>query len=134
MSARTLLFPTNRALVLGSLGERIPGSLRSPFAALLPGHDEAERRQAEAVVGRLVDLGCVEFCCVGPEAEELHDSIDGIIEDRNALSVVTTGHSDYTEACEYFVFAAAGKPPLLLGLVSFHPELVASLERAVRSA
>ncbi len=131
MGIRTAQFSGNRTLVLGSLGEPVVHqSLRSPFATLLPAYDEAERRKAELIVGSLVDLGCVEFCCVGPEAEQLHDSIDWIIEDRGALGVVTTAHTDYTEACEYFVFAAAGKPPVLLGLVSSHPEVVTSLEQA----
>jgi hypothetical protein len=75
-----------------------------------------------------MDLGCIEFCCVGPQAEQLHDSLDGIVEERGALEVVTTWHTDYSEACEYFLFAAGGKPPTLLALISSRPDLAALLE------
>jgi len=76
-----------------------------------------------------MDRGCVEFCCVGLQAELLHDSIDEIVEKKGAFEVVTTWHTDYTDASEYFLFAAGGKSPTLLALVTSHPELVALLEK-----
>jgi hypothetical protein len=75
----------------------------------------------------------VEFCCVGPEAEILHDSIDEIVEKQGELEVPTTWHNDYSDAAEYFLFAAGGKPQALLALVASHPDLVALLEKEARS-
>jgi hypothetical protein len=132
MSDRTLPFSGKRILVLGALQEPIDKPLGPRFATLLSAYDGQERQKAEAIVGELVDRGCIEFCCVGPEAEELHDSIDWIIEDKEAFSVVTTWHENQMEACEYFVSAAAGKPCVLLALVATHPEVVAVLEQLVR--
>jgi hypothetical protein len=133
MAAPGLVFSSGRTLVFLSLDESQSTSLNRPFATLLPAFDEKERRQAEAVAGLLMDRGSVEFCCVGPEAELLHDSIDEIVEKRGALEVVTTWHTDYSDASEYFLFAAGGRSPTLLALVASHPELVALLEKEARS-
>jgi hypothetical protein len=133
MPTRTLILPGGRNLVFGSPGTSADYSVCRPFAALVPAFDPGERQQVEAMTGTLVDLGCREFCCVGPQAEQLHDSIDGIIEDRGAIELVTTWHTDYSDACEYFLFAAGGRPPSLLALVSAHPDLAALLEDEARS-
>jgi hypothetical protein len=105
-----------------------PASLNRPFATLMPAFDKEERSQAEIVAGQLITRGCVEFCSVGPEAEQLHDSIDELIARIEALEVVTTWHSDYSDASEYFLSAAGGRSSTLLALVVSHPELVALLE------
>lgn len=133
MSARIVVLSDGRNLVLGSLGAPVDYSLRRPFVTLVPAFDAGERQKVEAMTGILMELGCREFCCVGPEAEQLHDSLDGIIEERGALEVATTWHTDYSDACEYFLFAAGGRPPTLLALVSAHPDLTASLEAEARS-
>ena len=80
-----------------------------------------------------MDRGCVEFCCVGPQAELLHDALDEVLEERGALEVVTTWHTDDSDAAEYFLFAAGSKLPTLLALVAAHPELVALLEQEAGS-
>ncbi len=126
-------FAEGRTLALGSLGDVADPSLVPPFAVLLSAFDERERRSAEAAVLGLVDLGCVEFCCVGSEADQLHESIDSIVEDRGWFDIVTTGDADETEACEYFVLAAAGAPPLLVALVTSHPGVVAILLETIRA-
>jgi hypothetical protein len=95
---------------------------------MLPAYDE-DLDASAAIAADLVDLGCAEICCVGPRAEELHDSIDGIVEDKGALHVVTTWHVGLEEGSEYFVDAAAGRPFLLMGLVADHPDLAAALRR-----
>jgi len=83
----------------------------------------------------LIDSGCVEFCCGGPEAEQLHETLDQIIEARASLEVVTTWDAAPHDACEYFLFAAAGGRTNLLALVSGHPEVEAILEgQAMRKA
>jgi hypothetical protein len=132
MRARHVRFSDRRTLIVCSLDEvaTLQG-LGSRFATLLPAYDEKERQKAEATIGELLGLGCVEFCCVGPEAEQLHDAIDGFVEDRQRFDVVTTAHDHELDACEYFVLAAAGKPDVLLGLVAAHPPVVASLERVL---
>lgn len=76
------------------------------FPVMLPAFNGMERSVAEGIAAGLIGHGCREFCCVGQEAEQLHDSIDWIIEDMQALDIVTTWHQDIVEACEYFVFAA----------------------------
>lgn len=91
-----------------------------PTDALLP-FSEAERVAAGEVVGSLLARGCVEFCCVGTEAEQLHDSIDAALLSNGAKPV---------EACEYFLLAAGGDARVLLALVADHPALVAALSAA----
>lgn len=133
MAAPSLVFSRGRALIFLSLDQQPSASLTRPFATLLPAFDAGERRKAVAMAALLTDQGCVEFCCVGPEAELLHDSIDEVIEKKGALDVVTTWHTDYSDASEYFLFAAGGKSPTLLALVASHPELVALLEKEAGS-
>jgi hypothetical protein len=70
----------------------------------------------------------VEICCVGPQAEQLHDSVDDIVEAQGALDVITTAHVDYTDACEYVRLTAGEKSAAPRALVSSHPELAALLE------
>jgi hypothetical protein len=97
-----------RKLIFGTLGEPIDHLAQGPFATRLPAFDVHEREKVEAMIGHLVDLGCVEICCVGSEAEKLHDSVDRLVEEAMALNVVTTWHADCLDACEYFLFAASG--------------------------
>lgn len=126
------IFFGDRVLHLAQANEAINIPMGNMFVVLLPAFSQVERQQAEAIVGTLLDMGCVEFCCIGPEAEFLHDSIDGLIEDRQAYSVVTTGHADSVDGCEYFIFAAGGGAKVLLGLITAHPELVALVEKMAR--
>jgi len=122
-----------RTVIIFSLDESSRAVLESPFATLLPAFNEWERRQAERIADLLIDRGSVEFCCVGPEAELLHDSIDEIIENKAALQVVTTWHTDSFDASEYFLFAAGGRVHTLLALVADHPALVALLKKEAQS-
>jgi hypothetical protein len=110
----------------------VPDTLARPFVALVPAFDAAERLQVEKLAGTLLEMGCVEFCCVGAEAELLHDSLDWIIEEREAFNVATTWHVDNGEACEYFLFAAGGKLPNLLAMVASHRDLEGALEEGAR--
>lgn len=132
MTDRTVVLPGGRRLILGSVRSFVRDSIGRPFVVLVPAFNAGERRSVEEMVGILVDLGCVEFCCVGPEAELLHDSIDGIVEEKGALDVVTTWHENHADACEYFLLAAGGKPPALLALISSHSELAARLEEQMK--
>lgn len=133
MAARSVTLAGNRKLVISSLGASADHSIQGPFVTLLPAFNPPERQQAEAITKDLIELGCVEFCCVGPEAEQLHDALDIIIEAINALDTVTTWHEDPTDACEYFLHAATGGRANLLALILSHPELQAMLEAEART-
>ena len=133
MAARGLTLAGSRKLVISSPGASADYSIQRPFVALLPAFNASEREQAEAITKDLIDLGCVELCCVGPEAEQLHDALDSIIEAGNALEVVTTWHEDPMDACEYFLHAAAGGRANLLALILSHPALQAMLEAEART-
>lgn len=125
---RILKLPENRLLFLSPLGEPTDFAVESPFAALLPAFSERERAASAAVSQLLLAKGCVEFCCLGPEAEILHDALDEVVERAGALDVVTTWHTDEVEAVEYFVLAAGGMPSTLVALVALHSTVVAQLE------
>ena len=109
MTTRSVVLSDRRTLILASLDQAANASLGQPFVTLLPAFDEAERRRAEATAGLLMDRGCVELCCVGPEAEQLHDSIDGIVEKMGALEAPR----DKLPAL-YCVFQAKARPELVL--------------------
>jgi hypothetical protein len=134
MAARSLGFDGNRKLTITSMGAPADHSLQPSFVTLLPAYSAAERQQAAGVTKELINLGCVEFCCVGPEAELLHDALDEVIEAEGALEVVTTWIEDATEGSEYFLHAAAGGRVNLLALIDAHPELQVILEEDARRA
>jgi hypothetical protein len=100
---------------------------RGPFVALLPAFDVSERERSEILASLLLQLGCIEICCVGRDAELLHDTLDGMLEERGALDVVTTWHAGEAEAVEYFLFAAGGGAATLLALTAEHPALTTLL-------
>lgn len=129
MISRSLGLKENRMLTITSLAPAADHSIQPPFVTLLPAYSEPERQQAEAVTKELINLGCVEFCCVGPESERLHDRLDEIIEGEGALEVATTWIEDPIEASEYFLHAAGGGRTNLLALIRSHPDLHAVLEQ-----
>ena len=114
-----------RTLTISSLAAAVDHSIQRPFATLIPAASAFPRQRAEELTKELISLGCLEFCCVGPEAELLHDGIDAIIEDEGALDVVTTSFEDPSEASEYFLHAVATGQANLLALIRGHPELEA---------
>lgn len=132
MAASSLSLRGNRKLAFTSVAVPLDQSIQPPFVTLLPAYSAPERQQAEAVIKELINLGCVEFCCVGPEAELLHDALDEIVEAEGALEVVTTWLEDATEASEYFLHAAGGGRPNLLALIHAHPELRDVLHQEAR--
>ena len=106
-------------------------SIPKPFAVLVPAFDESERRQIEEIAMNLVNIGCEDFCCVGPESELLHDALDWLFVDNEneTIDVVTSAFEDESDACEYFLFAAGAQMFHLLALVSLHPELTSLLKQ-----
>lgn len=122
-----------RVICFGSLKDELPINFPSPFVVLLPASNKIECLDAVGFIATFLDMGCIEFCCVGAEAEFLHDEIDSIIEDRRAFEVVTTYDLDDVEGCEYFLFAAGGGTKNLLALVSDHPNLLNGLQSMIAS-
>ena len=63
---------------------------------------------------KLLDAGCVYFCCWGPDCERVHDVIDEVIVGEGVTpiawsGVMTTWHDKepLKEAAEFFLWAAA---------------------------
>jgi hypothetical protein len=126
-----LAFQKQRHLLIASMSESMDERLRGSFVTLFPAYRAQEEDAAESLVGPLVQRGCVEFCCVGPLAEKLHDTIDALIESAEAFHVVTTWHESGDEACEYFLAAAGGTADVLVAFVADYPDLVAALKGAM---
>jgi hypothetical protein len=116
-----------RQVLIGSLSDIPAIDVVSPFAALVAAFCQEERNEVLAVAGLLLELGCKELCCVGFEAEPLHDDLDQLLEDSNRLDVVTTCHKNIVEGCEYFLFGAGAQRLVLYGLISRHPEVMDAL-------
>lgn len=113
-----------REVFVGSFIDAAAARISSPFAALVSASCQEERNEVLSIAGGLLEQGCKEFCCVGLEAELLHDQLDVLLEEAGSLDVVTTWHEDAVDGCEYFLFAAGGQRLLLFALISQHPELL----------
>ncbi len=77
----------------------------APFVALLHARDTGDPVALKRLVEGLLDRGCGEICCAGPDAEVVHDAIDWIVEDKG-LQTTTTWHEEPEEAVAYAVLAA----------------------------
>jgi hypothetical protein len=103
-----------------------------PFAILLPAFNPVELEQSEQLVSFLLDQGCVQFCCVGPDSELLHDNIDMLIviysieHDRNDLGILTVWDTDSSEGAWNFLFLTGAVD--LVALLDAHPDLIKELE------
>jgi hypothetical protein len=67
-----------------------------------------------ALAEKLLNAGCVYFCCWGPDCERVHDIVDDVIVDKGVTPiswghVMTTWHSNDSlqEAVEFFLWLAA---------------------------
>jgi hypothetical protein len=108
--------------------EREP-QVSAKFVALLPAFDDGELEQAVGMTKRLLELGCVELVCVGPRSEELHDSLDVVVEEMDMSAVLTNWHADAREGCWYFLYASgAGEAEQFVAFVAARPELIAMLD------
>lgn len=105
----------------------------APFAVLVTVTNQEELDEILSLAGGLFELGCKEFCCVGPKAESLHDQLDLLIEEASLIDVVTTWHEDAVEGCEYFLFGAGGQSLILYALVCRHLELLDALVLAAQA-
>lgn len=119
-----------REVNVGSVNDFNSKILTLPFATLVTASNQNELDAVLSIAASLVELGCKEFCCVGSDAELLHDNLDQLIEDAGSLDVVTTWHENTVEGCQYFLFAAGGQNLALLALISQHPETLKSMELA----
>jgi len=104
-----------------------------PFVTLLPACDTIEQEAMFETLRQLVERGCVEFCCAGSAAETFHDAIDSFLERHALVDIVTSWDTDAAGACEYFIHAAGGKPPVMLALVGAYDGLVDLLLTEARS-
>jgi hypothetical protein len=107
--------------------------LRQPFAALLPSFEEADVAAGMTMVVALVELGCIELCCIGPGSERFHDRIDEVVEDMQRTDIVTTWHADVEDGVEYFVGFAGAGASCLVAFAANHAELAGCLAREAAS-
>ncbi|GAB2878633.1 hypothetical protein GCM10027277_54820 [Pseudoduganella ginsengisoli] len=126
MRSKKYNFRGRQVYIMDLVGE-LPLSLGKEFVVLLPACNDDELLSSKILAPGLLDKGCAEFCCVGALAEELHDRIDEFIEDQEKFDVVTTYHHEIVEACEYFLFAAAGAQLPLIAMVADHVEIESCL-------
>lgn len=119
-----------REVLVGSLDDISDIGVFAPFAILLWISNQDDIDKALVLSKDLLSLGCVDFSCLGFQAEKLNDQLDEILEDLGALSVVTTWYEDSNEGCEYFLFAAGAQKLHLVALGSQNVELVNTLTLA----
>lgn len=122
-----------REVFVGAPSDILAVNVISPFAVLVTASNQGELDEILGIMSSLLGLGCKEFCCVGLEAELLHDQIDLILEKAGLLDIVTTWHEDAIEGCEYFLFGAGGQYLILYGLISQHPELLDAIALAAQA-
>ncbi|WP_373085473.1 hypothetical protein [Sneathiella sp.] len=123
----------NREIAIGSLSDFSVENISTPFAILVAAFSQQELDEVVGLAKDLIELGCKEFCCVGVEAERLHDQLDHLIEDSGSYDIVTTWHDNLVEGCEYLLFGAGGQQIALFGLVSKHPEILEALKKAAQT-
>jgi hypothetical protein len=112
-------FGSRRLVLLGPTETEVFASLHGPFALLLLAEAKMPSADFQDMIHAALVNGCVEFCCMGKYSEELHDSIDALLEERGLVQIVTTWHGDepLEESLYYFVNLAGSRPPTLLAMV-----------------
>jgi hypothetical protein len=98
-------------LQLFKLGGRLSGELAAmPTVCLLAADALSPSLDLSALVDRLVPAGCRYFMTWGAAAEELHDALDEVLEDRggDSLAAVTASHKgEPAEDVAWFMANAA---------------------------
>jgi hypothetical protein len=128
-----IVFGDRRLFVLAEGDASEVAKIRGPFAMMLAASSiiptEAQRRLIETAVER----GCIEFCCVGPFGEQLHDYTDGLLEDRGELEIVTTWHVEepLEDTVHYFLHVAGEKALTLIAAISDAPDLARALKEGI---
>lgn len=116
-----------REITLALLSDVLSIEKKEEFVALVPAFDRKDIDKVVNAVGRMIERGCMEICCVGEKAELMHEELDGLIEEKGFLHVVTTWHVDPREGCEYFLYGAGGQSYALYGFVSDRKDILAAL-------
>ena len=126
MAIQTIKFD-DRQVFVGTPSDIMMAEIASPFAVLLTASDSQEQKEVLGISKKLLNLGCKEFCCIGQNAELLHDHLDLLLEEDGQIDVVTTWHENIIDGCEYFLFGAGGQSLTLYALISDHLELLDAL-------
>ncbi|GMV31993.1 MAG: hypothetical protein AMXMBFR59_41180 [Rhodanobacteraceae bacterium] len=133
MTDESTSFPRLREVMVAGLDVGNLLVREEKVSILAPAYRDDELAAIVAIIPRLVDIGCVEICFVGPEAERFHNAIDAELEHREMLDVVTTGDEDIDEAFDYFLFASCGGEGKLLALIAGYDDLATLLLAKVAS-
>jgi hypothetical protein len=113
--------------LLDEIGDCIH-NFRNGFVVMLPAIEVETLEIQEQLIHDLMNDGCMEFCCIGPHAENLNDLIDKIIEEQECYTIVTTWYDDLTEGCDYFLNAAGGGEYPRLWLVKDYKQITSIIQ------
>lgn len=127
---RKLFFGSRTLWLVDSSESEALTELNNPFAILLSAETSAPGPQQKRIIDVAIAHGCVEFCCIGRYAEELHDSIDTMLEERELFKIVTTWHINepLEESIHYFINLAGSKPSTLVAVFDKECELQQMLQ------
>lgn len=127
----TLRLGERKLIIITIEEDSAVSKLRQPFAILIPADQPSLGSSEKRLIKAAATKRCREYCCVGPYSEQLHDYIDGVLEDRGLIDVLTTWHTDESpdEALEYFVHVAGGAPSSLVAAIKGRSVLSDKLKR-----
>ncbi len=130
---QTIVFGARTLVIVHVTEVAALSKVARPFAMLLSATPDCRSLDEQRIINGAAASGCLEFCCVGDNSEDLHDYVDGILEDRGLLDVVTTWHAaeSMEEALFYFVHLAGSRPPTLVAVIGKEPGLLKALEEAI---
>jgi hypothetical protein len=128
-------------LQLFKLGSQLSGELaKMPTVCLLAADALSASLDLSALVDRLVPAGCCYFMTWGAAADELHDALDEVLEDRGGdfLAAVTASHKgEPAEDVAWFMANAAVPGESKLRCSVGYDDAVAGVDellKAVRTA
>lgn len=98
-------------------GETLTADVKGASAVLFVLTEKSDFSLVSHILSSGANYDYLEICCVGPNAEEMHDSIDDEIVASDTTGIVTTWFKDGEEACEYFVYALGAIYPDIIVLV-----------------
>jgi hypothetical protein len=133
--SQILEFGNDRILLIESnvrISEDMKKRLKIPFATLVYTDVELVGYTINQLIKELIDLGCVEFCCIGPYADSLHDLIDMLIEDLEAYHIVSTADLNPIEGIDYFINTAGRRLNCLLVIAPGDNSIISEIVDIIR--